>query len=201
MKKSWTGAAVILAVVGAVFILLSGTHKEEVDAGWQPLNAAAELALHTRGTQDKNDKQAASFSPKQQTETGAGVNTKAGSSSALVQNQTAAAAVPELPAANNSSGSAESVVKSVESGEQAAVPASSSAAASSTQPAIPEGAVFINTASQTQLTELPGIGEKKAQAILNYRNEHGPFRSVEELLKVKGIGQKMLEKMRAYIVL
>ncbi|MMZ63037.1 ComE operon protein 1 [compost metagenome] len=49
------------------------------------------------------------------------------------------------------------------------------------------------------MQEIPGIGEKKAKAIVDYRNEHGPFKSVDELTNVKGIGEKMLEKMRPHI--
>ena len=55
----------------------------------------------------------------------------------------------------------------------------------------------INTATAEQLQAgLVGIGAVKAQAIVEYREEHGPFASVEELLEVKGIGAATLEKNR-----
>ncbi len=50
----------------------------------------------------------------------------------------------------------------------------------------------INTASAKDLATLKGIGLKKAQAIVNYRENNGAYQSVEELLKVKGIGKKVL---------
>ena len=61
------------------------------------------------------------------------------------------------------------------------------------------GMIDINTATAEQLTALDGIGETKAAAIIAYRNEHGGFSSVDELLNVKGIGEKLLEGIRADI--
>ncbi len=57
-------------------------------------------------------------------------------------------------------------------------------------------AVNINTATKDELVSLPGIGPAKAQAILDYRKAHGPFRTVEELKDVKGIGAKRFEKLK-----
>jgi competence protein ComEA len=62
------------------------------------------------------------------------------------------------------------------------------------------GVVNVNSASAQQLQLLPGIGAKKAQAILEHRAK-SPFGSVDELLKVKGIGQKLLERIRPQVVL
>lgn len=63
------------------------------------------------------------------------------------------------------------------------------------------GLVNINTADQAELESLPGIGTVKAQAILAYRSQNGPFQSLEELLEVDGIGEKTLEKLKGYITI
>ena len=60
----------------------------------------------------------------------------------------------------------------------------------------PRGPVDVNTADADALQTLPGIGPALAERIIAYRTEHGPFRTVEELLEVKGIGEATLEKLR-----
>ena len=56
--------------------------------------------------------------------------------------------------------------------------------------------IDINTATADQLEELMGVGPVLAQAIVDYRTEHGPFRSVDELLRVSGIGESKLDSIR-----
>ncbi len=53
--------------------------------------------------------------------------------------------------------------------------------------------ININTASADELTQLKGVGEKKAAAIIEYRDTNGPFKLPEDLLKVSGIGPKTFE--------
>lgn len=61
--------------------------------------------------------------------------------------------------------------------------------------------VDINTADAAALAkELRGVGSDRAQAIVQYRKEHGAFRTVDELVKVKGIGKKIVEANRVNLL-
>lgn len=61
------------------------------------------------------------------------------------------------------------------------------------------GLININTASAEELDQLPGIGPAIAQRIVDYREANGPFRSVEEIKLVSGIGDKLFEKIKDLI--
>ena len=63
------------------------------------------------------------------------------------------------------------------------------------------GSVNINSASETELVALPGIGPSKAKAIAEYRQQQGGFKSIDDLQQVKGIGPATLEKLRAHVTL
>jgi competence protein ComEA len=63
----------------------------------------------------------------------------------------------------------------------------------------PLAPININTASSEQLQEVPGIGPATAEKILQMRKSYGAFKSVDDLLSIKGIGKKRLDKMRKYL--
>jgi len=74
-------------------------------------------------------------------------------------------------------------------------PSSSSGA----KPAAAGEVVNLNTASTTQIAALPGIGDKAAQRIVEYREKNGGFKKIEELMNVKGIGEKSFLKLKPLI--
>ena len=63
------------------------------------------------------------------------------------------------------------------------------------------GVVNLNTATAEQLMLLPGIGEAKARAILERRKQQGGFKTVDELVEVKGIGSAALERVRPFVAI
>lgn len=76
-----------------------------------------------------------------------------------------------------------------------AAPALSAAAGK----AQPTGRINVNTASVEQLTTLPGVGPALAARIVEYRQKSGAFRSTQELMNVKGIGEKSLARIEQWL--
>ena len=68
------------------------------------------------------------------------------------------------------------------------------------EPRPPAGVVNITVATVEELRRLPGIGEKKAEAIVEHRQKH-PLRRIEDLAKVKGIGRKTVLRLRPYLTM
>ena len=67
------------------------------------------------------------------------------------------------------------------------------------KPAAAAAVVNLNTATVSQIATLPGIGDKTAERIIEYREKNGGFKKVEELMNVKGIGEKSFLKLKALI--
>lgn len=64
---------------------------------------------------------------------------------------------------------------------------------------LPGEQINLNKATAAELQRLPGIGEKRAEAIVQYRQEHGPFQGVQDLLAVSGIGEGILAGLSDYV--
>lgn len=185
------GAAIAAAVIGSILILWSGK-SEQPPSGWEPMQLGTETPTkeqepsavqsavlgqgEAKGTADENAKKAADGADSKETEQAKPV-VEAGSNSTSNE--------PEVPSSTAPAPVAEAAQENI----QTAQPVQD----------IDNGKIDVNTAPASKLTELPGIGEKKAQAIIDYRNAHGPFTKVSDLTKVKGIGMKMLEKMAPYV--
>jgi comEA protein len=86
---------------------------------------------------------------------------------------------------------------------QASAPASSPRAARPARAAkvraTPAAPVNLNSATAAQLQTLPGVGASAAQRVLEYRQKNGPFKKIEELMNVKGIGEKSFLKLKPLV--
>lgn len=63
----------------------------------------------------------------------------------------------------------------------------------------PQAPVNLNTATMTELMQLPKVGVKTAERIVAYRKQHGAFKRPEEVMNVKGIGEKSFAKLRPHL--
>ena len=75
------------------------------------------------------------------------------------------------------------------------------AAATGRAPRAPQRPVNLNTASVTELMQLPRVGQKTAERIVAFRKQHGGFQRPEELMNVKGIGEKSFARLKAHLTL
>ena len=81
-----------------------------------------------------------------------------------------------------------------------AAPLFAAASASAAKPAASEARpIDINTADGAAFETVPGIGKSLSARILTFREKNGPFQSVDDLLKVQGIGEKSIQKLRPYL--
>ncbi|WP_340013844.1 helix-hairpin-helix domain-containing protein [Paenibacillus sp. FSL K6-1318] len=203
------GMTIAAAVVGSILILWSGK-SEQPPSGWEPLQLGTEkptieqelpAVLSATSVQGNTGASSGSDASGMQTGNDAKADKSKELASASVEGdsgvQTTSQANDNPPDTSNS---IEPVAQSTNSNPLV----TSETASNSNAPVVREesgdsGKIDVNTAPVSKLTELPGIGEKKAQAIVDYRNAHGPFAKVSDLTKVKGIGMKMLEKMAPYV--
>lgn len=85
----------------------------------------------------------------------------------------------------------------VADGSEVVVPAiGTTTTEAGTKPAATSGKINVNTATMEELDKLPGIGSARAQAIIEYRQEHGRFLQIDDLKQVPGIGVKMFDQIR-----
>jgi len=225
MRRIPIGWSVSAAALGCVLILFAGGPEKGIQ-GWEPLNDQLEQAIAANHPEGKATAAGGAgtrteASPGKAGSGGQTLEAKAATEGAPVAAQSSKSEAPagkaappqadaDLPQADAdlapppaeaSSGEAQAGLNPV----TAVTPAEAAppTASPSSQPAtgVSSGLINVNTADAAGLMELPGIGQAKAKAIIDYRNQHGAFRSVADLMNVKGIGPKMLEKMKPYVEL
>ncbi|MDQ0718921.1 competence protein ComEA [Paenibacillus sp. W4I10] len=203
------GMTIAAAVVGSILILWSGK-SEQPPSGWEPLQLGTEkptieqeLPAVQSATSVQGNTGASSGTDANGMQTGN--EAKAGESKEFSSIGVEGDSGVQTPNQTNDNPSdAATSIEPVTQSTNSNPSVPSEMGTNSNPPVVDEeasdnGKIDVNTASVSKLTELPGIGEKKAQAIVDYRNAHGPYAKVSDLTKVKGIGMKMLEKMAPYV--
>ncbi|MFC5532075.1 ComEA family DNA-binding protein [Cohnella yongneupensis] len=194
MNARRTSIAIGLGAVG-IIIMIWAWYFERTPSGlpdWTPVNAPLQETLISLQPPAINAKNGESQSTDDYARDG-GAQSKP-SPKAAPNEPSAPKAEPPSPAALPVQQSEASPVKP---SAQQTEPSSPAAPGPDAKPDLKanESRLDLNEATLLQLENLPGIGPSKAKAIIAYREQHGEYRSVEQLLEVKGIGPKMLEKL------
>ncbi|WP_375103732.1 ComEA family DNA-binding protein [Paenibacillus sp. RS8] len=217
MNKGRIVLGVAVALLGSGLLWVGGSKGNSGIAGWETLNASMEQTI---GIADPDE--ASAIVGKEGTQETKNQKQNAGKAEASDRSDVAdkvkdgeqadhAASTPAeekgtTTAGQNAAGDGMESGGQTQTGGGDQTPAGGNAAASAgaldvpTPGASQEGKVNVNTAGARELMDLPGIGEKKAQAMIDYRNREGAFRNLSDLGKVKGIGPKMLEKLKPLVV-
>ncbi|WDZ57376.1 ComEA family DNA-binding protein [Paenibacillus polymyxa] len=218
MKRVWTGTAITLAVIGSGLILFAGGQRTEPQEEWSLLNHKVEQALAIESQPIESQRSSEYAEGKHAVKEASDQAERSANDEAVdnvkhntKQSSTGVSADLSENSEHSMAGNSSTVKQSdvADSRSDTAIASSNAATTSRTNTvndsAIPsisgEKKVNINTATAAELMELPGVGAKKAEAILNYRNQHGLFKRVNDLDHVKGIGAKMLAKMKPYVSL
>jgi len=218
MRRIPVGWSVSAAALGCVLILFAGGPEKGIQ-GWQPLNDQLEQAIAANHPEGEAPPAGGAGTRTAASPDEAGSGGQALEAKGVSEGAPAAAQSSKNEAHAGGEASAQADADAATppaaafSGEPpeglgpvaAGPPAEASSPTESSSPQTAAGArsglINVNTADAAGLMELPGIGQAKAKAIIDYRNQHGAFRSVADLMNVKGIGPKMLEKMKPYVEL
>lgn len=188
MNKKGIASVFAAALLGGGLVWAADREENKGIGGWETLNASMAQAL---GTADEPGTAVAA----------GGKDEKGIGDQADEQNtgeRADAVVTGDVAQSTGTVGSSGAAAGNGAAATAASEPEASGSTAPSGQ-ASAEGKINVNTADAAALMNLPGIGEKKAQAIIDYRSSKGAFRSLADLGGVKGIGPKMLEKLKALV--
>ncbi|NBD22905.1 ComEA family DNA-binding protein [Paenibacillus glycinis] len=225
-RKRWSGMQLIAGLCIAVSIALLAAallqKGSDDQPHWTAMNAQVDHALDSI-EQGKADRQAqAGGKEADATKAAAAQKPAAGAKGAPAASATESDGAAQKPAVGTqdapaagaaTGGTADEASTAVDAtkgaaaetdGEPPSTPQSGASAADDPDTASSpsaDGKIDVNHATSAELDALPGIGAAKAEAIVAERERGGPFRSADDLLRVKGIGPKLLDTMKSLIVL
>jgi len=200
-QKRWVIG--LLAAAAAVLLIMAVREKQAVDPpGWVAMNEQVEKSLNIEVSGVSAQSPVKEPGQLQSTQTATGAELPIPAATASAPNSGPTAAPSETTAPIQADTTQQHAAPGNDKGNAAVTEATEATGTANTNRNVESnnGGIDINLATAEQLMTLSGIGEAKANAIIADRNKNGPFRSVDDLQRVKGIGSKMLEKLRPSIV-
>ncbi|AZN40382.1 ComEA family DNA-binding protein [Paenibacillus albus] len=182
---------IIGLLVAAAVLVCTALYRPEGNSqpGWVPVNEQVERAL---GSQEQEQEQVKALGQGQAASVGAVVGEK--------KEPVEVSSADGVSASKGAGAGAEAAAKSATNSTVSA-PDAALVGNATPPPSDTEGKVDINHATVEQLDTLPGIGASKAKAIAADREQNGLYHNADDLLRVKGIGPKLLAKLKSFIVL
>ncbi|SEN07464.1 helix-hairpin-helix domain-containing protein [Paenibacillus sp. OV219] len=190
---------IIVLLVAAVVLVCTALYQPESSGqpGWEAVNNQVERALGAEEAVKEQDQEA-----EKAASGGAGVGeTKNGSGESVRTNVGAGSSAGAGAGAEIGTGASGDTSASRDTSASASASDVGKSENTTKPPPVMDGKVDINHATVEQLDTLPGIGASKAKAIVADREQNGVYHSADDLLRVKGIGPKLLAKLKAFIVL
>lgn len=204
MNKRILALVIAAGLLGGGLVWGADRKEDSGISGWETLNVSMAQAL---GSVDKEATAAAAVAGGGRVKDSKELGEEHGEKAAGTGKEGAASAVAAANAAGGggaiaagTNGAAESAAGSSKAAGVTGSSASAASEAASPSQASADGKINVNTADAAALMNLPGIGAKKAQAMIDYRSSKGAFRSLSDLGEVKGIGPKLLEKLKPLVI-
>ncbi len=185
--RYWIGSALLVLILagGAFLLWRENKWKPDLESRLDALQTELD-SLKASGISSDESAQASDVNPSDL------ISQSQGTAPAASATGTASTKTPT----KTSSKTATTASKPAATSPTPATPTSTSG-----KPPLPATPININTASAYELTALPGIGTVTAQSIIDYRNAHGPFTSIQGLDNVKNIGTATINKIKNYITI
>ncbi len=179
----WPAAAACIISAGLLWGALAD-RKSGMPDGWVPVNDRVEASLaNLAGEQEDAKMVTAVTASGEQKDGGEGLDAEDVEREGTVDDTAGEDGIGDRADAKNAGGTVGGADADVGKGAEAA----------------DSGKLDLNAATASELDALPGIGPAKAQAIIEDRQANGPYESVEQLTRVKGIGTKLLDKLKPYV--
>jgi comEA protein len=175
--------------------------QSTIQTAFMPINTQMEALLMQEANEKKEGTGKASPAPtakatKTPKESSTSTSPKASSSTTTNSEEASSSTLTRTAASNSTDKDAHTPSSSAAASPEPTASTSTSSKAVHRSTELENGLLDLNTATLEQLDKLPGIGESKAKAIIEYRTKKGRYKRVEELMEVKGIGEKMFEKLK-----